>query len=495
MVAAACALRVLGAGLHSFGFTVFFLPLSQDLDLNRTSTSLAFSLARAEGAIEGPIVGHLLDRYGPKPIMLAAVLLMGVGYLLLSQVNSYATFLIVYLGVISLAHAGGFMHAPMVLINTWFIRHRARAITISSAAFGMGGVLLAPILSVIVQAWGWRWGAAIAGVFFLVIGIPLCLTIRRSPESMGLLPDGDEPVSSADGEDGASADARTGSRCHRGRSSALVCVLGIGAGGGYSQRLLPCDFGSFHPADGLERAQPSRGGFATECLCVSRHGGDACAGLVCRQGEQAALDRDTFFFAAAAAMFLPIFQQLPLVAVAVHDFLCRGGNHFPAGLGGGRRSFRQKALRQDSRLYGFVLHLGRSSRSGDCRRDLRPVANLRAALMVPGCRVHPGGSVLRKSQSILAESDGSDTRGRLSSLQLTEVMHPQATIKGSTLQIEDNGPVPWRACKILIRYPVNNSSARPSTLIVIEPGFRSWNRQRREAQPFRSEVDGFSASE
>jgi len=195
MVAATCALRVLGSGLHSFGFTVFFLPLSQDLGLNRTSTSLAFSLARAEGAIEGPIVGHLLDRYGPKPIMLAAVVLMGIGYLLLSQVNSYALFLIVYLGVISLAHAGGFMHAPMVLINTWFIRHRARAITISSAAFGLGGVLVAPILSVIVQTWGWRWGAAIGGLLFLAIGVPLSLTVRRSPESIGLLPDGDAPAS------------------------------------------------------------------------------------------------------------------------------------------------------------------------------------------------------------------------------------------------------------------------------------------------------------
>ncbi|HEV8342596.1 MAG TPA: MFS transporter [Candidatus Binatia bacterium] len=202
MVAASSALRVLGAGLHSFGFTVFFLPLSQDLNLNRTSTSLAFSLARAEGAVEGPIIGHLLDRYGPKPIMLAAVLLMGTGYLLLSQVDSYATFLIVYLGVVSLAHAGGFMHGPMVLINTWFIRHRARAITVSSAAFGLGGVLVAPILSVIVQAWGWRWGAAIAGLLFLVIGIPLCLTIHRSPESMGLLPDGDEPARPGPGKDG-----------------------------------------------------------------------------------------------------------------------------------------------------------------------------------------------------------------------------------------------------------------------------------------------------
>ena len=202
MMAAACALRVLGAGLHSFGFTVFFLPLSQDLNLNRTATSLAFSLARAEGAIEGPIVGHLLNRHGPKPIMLAAVVLMGVGYLLFSQVNSYTTFLIVYLGVISLAHAGGFMHAPMVLINTWFIRHRARAITISSAAFGLGGVLVAPLLSLIVQAWGWRWGAAIAGFLFLAIGIPLSLTVRRSPESMGLLPDGDEPARPARDKDG-----------------------------------------------------------------------------------------------------------------------------------------------------------------------------------------------------------------------------------------------------------------------------------------------------
>ena len=198
MVAAASALRVLGSGLHSYGFTVFFLPISQDLGLSRTATSFAFSLARAEGAIEGPIVGHLLDRHGPRPIMLAAVLLMGSGYLLLSAVNSYATFLIVYLGVISLAHSGGFMHAPMVLTNTWFIRKRARAITINSAAFSLGGVLIAPLLSIVVHAWGWRWGAIVAGLLFLVIGVPLCSTIRRSPESMGLLPDGDTPMSLAE---------------------------------------------------------------------------------------------------------------------------------------------------------------------------------------------------------------------------------------------------------------------------------------------------------
>jgi MFS family permease len=190
MVGASAAVRLLGAGLHSYGFTIFFLPLSQELNLSRTATSFAFSLARAEGAIEGPIVGHLLDRYGPRPIMLAAVLLMGLGYLMLSMIDSYIAFLIVYTGMISLAHSGGFMHAPMTLTNSWFIRLRARAMTINSAAYGLGGVLIAPVLSIVVHSYGWRWGAAFAGLLFLFIGVPLCLTIRRSPESMGLLPDG-----------------------------------------------------------------------------------------------------------------------------------------------------------------------------------------------------------------------------------------------------------------------------------------------------------------
>ncbi len=190
MVAASAGVRLLGAGLHSYGFTIFFLPLSRELNLSRTATSFAFSLARAEGAIEGPIVGHLLDRYGPRPIMLGAVLLMGFGYLLLATVDGYIAFLLVYTGLISLAHAGGFMHAPMTLTNSWFIRLRARAMTINSAAYGLGGVLIAPLLSVVVTSWGWRWGAAFAGILFLIFGVPLCLTIRRSPESMGLLPDG-----------------------------------------------------------------------------------------------------------------------------------------------------------------------------------------------------------------------------------------------------------------------------------------------------------------
>ncbi len=193
MVGLVSAIRVVGGGLHQYGFTVFFLPISQDLGISRAATSLAFSLSRAQGAIEAPLVGYLVDRFGPRPVIVAAALLAGIGYILLSWVNSYASFLAVYLGVISLAFVAGFVHSPMVVANTWFIRHRARAMTIVSAAVPIGGAMIAPLLAVSVNAIGWRWAAFFSGCIFLAVCVPLSLGVRRSPESMGLLPDGDPP--------------------------------------------------------------------------------------------------------------------------------------------------------------------------------------------------------------------------------------------------------------------------------------------------------------
>ena len=194
MVAVGSILRILGGGLYFYGFSVFFLPLSQDLGLNRAATSLVFSLARAQGAFEGPIAGYFMDRHGPRPLMIMALLMTGVGHMLLSGVNSYVTLLLVYMGVVSLSFHAGFMDAPMLIANTWFIRKRTMAMAIISGSIGIGGFIFTPILSAAVHAFGWRQAAFGCGVAFLVIGIPLALLVRRSPESMGLLPDGDPLV-------------------------------------------------------------------------------------------------------------------------------------------------------------------------------------------------------------------------------------------------------------------------------------------------------------
>src|ERR1041385_4798357 len=198
MVGLVSAIRIVGGGLHQFGFTVFFLPISQDLGLSGAATSLAFSLSRAQGAIEAPLVGHLIDRYGPRPIIVTAVFLAGVGDILLSSVDSYASFLTVYLGVICLAFVAGFVHSPLVVANNWFIRQRARAMTVISAAVPVGGALISPLLAVGVASIGWRWAAFASGCIFLTVCLPLTFQLKRSPESMGMLPDGEEAPGSTD---------------------------------------------------------------------------------------------------------------------------------------------------------------------------------------------------------------------------------------------------------------------------------------------------------
>lgn len=201
MVGLLSLIRTLGGGVHGFGFTVFFLPVSAELGINRAATSFAFSLARAEGAIEGPLAGWLIDRFGAKPVILVATLLCGVGYILLANVGGYAGFVAVYVGVVSLAFIPGFVHAPAVLITRWFTRYRARALTCLSAAMPIGGVLITPLLALALHAWGWRTAAALTGCLFLVVGAPLTLGIRPSPESMGLPPDGDVAPAPAAGRD------------------------------------------------------------------------------------------------------------------------------------------------------------------------------------------------------------------------------------------------------------------------------------------------------
>lgn len=209
MIGLVSLIRIVGGGLHQFGFTVFFLPISQDLGISRAATSLAFSLSRAQGAIEAPFVGYLIDRYGPRPIIVTAVFLAGVGYILLSWVTSYTEFMIVYLGVICLAFIAGFVHSPMVVANSWFIRHRARAMTVVSSAVPIGGALIAPLLAVGVASMGWRWAAFASGCIFLLVCLPLSFQLKRSPESIGLLPDGDVAVATPDIN--AAADGTTNS--------------------------------------------------------------------------------------------------------------------------------------------------------------------------------------------------------------------------------------------------------------------------------------------
>ena len=191
VVAASCVVNVFGGGVYFYGFSVFFLPIKAALNLTSASTSLIFSLSRAEGVVEGPIAGYLIDRFGPRKILTAGTIIVAIGYILLSRVNSFPWFLVVYLGVISLAFNASFSSSTMAVVNNWFVRRKGLAMSISSAAFSLGGAIIAPLLAFGIHYLGWRTTLVICGICLATFIIPFAQLLRPSPEAMGLKPDGD----------------------------------------------------------------------------------------------------------------------------------------------------------------------------------------------------------------------------------------------------------------------------------------------------------------
>jgi MFS family permease len=173
--------------------SVFFLPLKRDLGVSSTAISLLYGAARLEGGFEGPLVGYLIGRFGARQLILFGTALTGLGLIILTTVDSFFAFFLVYVFVVSLGSNAGLFHPISTLVNQWFIRHRGLGFSVITASGSVGGMVMAPLLSFIILNYGWRTGAAAAGLMILAVAIPAALPLKRSPEAMGLHPDGVAP--------------------------------------------------------------------------------------------------------------------------------------------------------------------------------------------------------------------------------------------------------------------------------------------------------------
>ena len=177
-------------GTFQRGFSIYFLPIQTELGISRATYSLAETLGRLEGGIQGPVVGYLIDRLGPGAMMAASGAISGLGFILLSYTHSYLAFLLIYVGLLSVASRAGYNNASIPAVNQWFRRKRSLAMAIVSTGQGLGCGALTPLVALLVFGLGWRASARISGLTILAVVVPLSLLVRRSPESMGLLPDG-----------------------------------------------------------------------------------------------------------------------------------------------------------------------------------------------------------------------------------------------------------------------------------------------------------------
>ena len=180
------------AGINFHGFGNFIIPLTNEFGWNRTTISGLFSLARMESGLLGPLEGWLVDRVGPRRLMIVGIPLMGVGYILMSRVNSLAAFFFVYIFAITLGNSLG-MSTPMAAsVANWFNRKRGLAFGIMWSGVGLGGFFV-PAVGWLIAAYNWRIASIVIGVFIIVMGIPIAALMRHRPEPYGYMPDGEEP--------------------------------------------------------------------------------------------------------------------------------------------------------------------------------------------------------------------------------------------------------------------------------------------------------------
>ncbi len=187
-------------GSFNRGFTVYIIPIQNSLGLGAAAIGWADTLGRLIGGIQGPIMGYFTDRFGPGVMLAFGGITSGLGFILLSFTGNYYFFLLVFVGLMSVGFRSGYNNASISAINNWFRRRRGLAMSLVSVGHGLGGAI-APVAGFMVLTFGWQVAVRISGVVIILVVVPLAFLVKRSPESMGLLPDGDLPET-ATGETG-----------------------------------------------------------------------------------------------------------------------------------------------------------------------------------------------------------------------------------------------------------------------------------------------------
>ncbi len=192
VVAAACGIQFLLAALMVQSFGLYIAVLAEDMGWSKTALAGGAALQSAETALLGPMLGWLLDRFGPRRMIRTGMVCLGAGLWLLSQVQSlpvfYASAVLMSVG----ASLSGYFPLSIAVVH-WFEKQRARALSMMTVGLAVGG-LMSPLLAWSMQHLGWRETAMVAGTLAWLVGLPLAGLTRHRPAELGLHPDGIAPT-------------------------------------------------------------------------------------------------------------------------------------------------------------------------------------------------------------------------------------------------------------------------------------------------------------
>jgi MFS family permease len=178
LVILGCLTHAVNTGFSYFGMSAFFPSFEREFSWSRTAISGAFSLARVESGLLGPIEGYFVDRVGPRRIMYIGIVICTLGFVTLSFVDSLPMlYVAIVLGIVLGSSLG--YHMPIsLLIAKIFHERRSLAFGIFRMGPGLSGAIV-PLVGAMIVWWGWRTAAVASGCMLLAAGLPIAYLINR----------------------------------------------------------------------------------------------------------------------------------------------------------------------------------------------------------------------------------------------------------------------------------------------------------------------------
>ena len=170
------------------GFQAFIPHILSTFGWSAAATGAAISIQRSESGLISPFVGFAIDKFGPRKVMILGIITTGIGFIIMSRMQNLWHFYLSIL-ILTLGMSFGSFIVFVVTVGNWFIKRRARALSILMCFSALGGITL-PLLVVAIEGFGWRDVMMMIGFGFWFIGIPAAFFMRKNPENYGLLPDG-----------------------------------------------------------------------------------------------------------------------------------------------------------------------------------------------------------------------------------------------------------------------------------------------------------------
>lgn len=166
------------SGGSRFAFGLMLKPMSEDLDVSRSTLSLAVTTFMVVSALALPFVGRLVDRWSLK----GTIGISGVSIGLMGQVDAPWQVFIVYGVVYALGNAGASNSPVTVMVSRWFPNRRGIASSGAVAGNATGQLVIVMALAAVLISMDWRWAFTILGLANLAVLAPLVfLAVRDKP--------------------------------------------------------------------------------------------------------------------------------------------------------------------------------------------------------------------------------------------------------------------------------------------------------------------------